>query len=516
VTDAARRGCVILVGAGPGDPDLLTLRGDAALRGADAVVHDALVAPELLERAPCDALRIDVGKRGHDERAPSQEDINRLLVELARQGRRVVRLKGGDPFVFGRGGEEISACRAAGIPCEVVPGVSSPIGVLAYAGIPVTDRRHAASFAVVTGHKDPSRPREETRWEALARAADTLVVLMGMRNLAEIVARLLAGGRPPGTPAAVVMEGTTPRQRTVVAPLAEIAARAREAGLAAPAVLVVGDVVRLRSELAWFEDRPLFGRRILVTRSEAQAGSWSEALRAAGAEVVRVPMIRTEAVDDASAADAALARLADYDLLIFASANAVRFLAERARTRGDAWCGLRAEVVCVGPATARAALENGLPVHLVPSERFDAEGVLEALRARRDLRGRRCLLPRAEAGREALAEGLRAAGAQVDAVAVYRTVAADSFAELRERLLQGGLDALTFASPSAARHFRAALDAEALAAARRCAVLAIGPVTAQALREAGLPPDATCERADAASLVETLADLVAKKGADLP
>jgi uroporphyrinogen III methyltransferase/synthase len=514
---------VILVGAGPGDPGLLTLRGDAALRVADAVVYDALVAPELLERAPLGALRIGVGRRGHETPARSQEDINRLLVDLAREGRTVVRLKGGDPFVFGRGGEEATACREAGIPFEVVPGVSSPIGVLAYAGIPVTDRRHAASFAVVTGHKDPSRPRQETRWEALARAADTLVVLMGMRNLAEIVERLLAGGRPPHTPAAVVMDGTTPRQRSVVGPLAGIAERAREAGLAAPAVLVVGDVVKLRGELAWFESRPLFGQRILVTRSEEQAGPWVEALRAAGAEVVKAPAIRVLAVaaDQASAADAALARLADYDLLVFASANAVRFLAERARARGAGWRGLRAEVVCVGPATARAALEAGLPVHGVPERRFDAEGVLETLRGRLELRGRRCLLPRAEAGREVLAEGLRAAGAEVDAVAVYRTVAAEPVAAeagapgLRERLVRGELDALTFASPSAARHFAAALDGEAVAAARRCAVVAIGPVTAEALREAGLPPDACCERADAGSLVEALTRVVAaKKGAD--
>jgi uroporphyrinogen III methyltransferase/synthase len=234
-----------------------------------------------------------------------------------------------------------------------------------------------------------------------------------------------------------------------------------------------------------------------------------DALRAAGAEVARAPMIRSDAPSDTAALDAALRRLADYDLLVFASANAVRFLAERARALGTAWRGLRAEVVCVGPATARAAAEAGLPVHRVPEERFDAEGVVEALRAD-ELRGRRCLLPRAEHGRELIEEALRAAGARVDAVAVYRTLGVDLDPELRRRLVEGQLDALSFASPSAARHFRAALDAEALAAARRCAVVAIGPSTAQALHEAGLPADATCERPDAASLVETLTEVFAR------
>jgi uroporphyrinogen III methyltransferase/synthase len=262
----------VLVGAGPGAPDLITVRGERALREADAVVYDALAAESLLSLAPERAQRIDVGRRGHSEPVRSQDEVNALLVALAREGKRVVRLKGGDPYVFGRGGEEAAACRAASVPFEVVPGVSSAIGAPAYAGIPLTDRRYAASFAVVTGHKDPGQARENLRIGELARAADTLVVLMAMRNLEQIVATIVSGGRSPETPAACVMNGTTGAQRSVVATLGTLAARVREAGLGAPAALVIGEVVRLAPELAWFEQLPLFGKRVLITRQASQAG----------------------------------------------------------------------------------------------------------------------------------------------------------------------------------------------------------------------------------------------------
>jgi uroporphyrinogen III methyltransferase/synthase len=461
---------------------------------------------ELLDLAPPGALRIDVGRRGHSEPPRSQEEVCALLVSLAREGRRVVRLKGGDPFVFGRGGEEASACAAAGVRFEIVPGVSSAIGALAYAGIPVTDRRHSASFAVVTGHKDPGEPTAATRWEALAHAADTLVILMGMRHLEALLARLLAAGRAPETPAAAVMNATLPTQRVVTAPLGELAARVREAGLGAPAVLVVGDVVRLRETLGWFEKRPLAGCRVLVTRSREQAPELASALREAGAEPVVLPLLELAPPADWAAADAALARLRDYDALLFTSVNAVRAFAERATARGVGLRGGAPPVYCVGPSTAAAARSAGLAVQGTPESRFDAEGLLERLAKALPPRGRRFLLPRAAEAREALPEGLRAAGARVDCVTVYRTLAAPADAAgLRERLRAGGLDALTFTSPSAAKHFAALLDAEAKAAARRCLLAAIGPVTAEALRNLGLAPDCVAERADGASLVEALA-----------
>lgn len=508
-----KRGRVILVGAGPGAPDLITVRGRRALRQADVVVYDALASHELLELAPPAAERINVGKRGHDAPTRSQEEINALMVSRARAGLAVVRLKGGDPFVFGRGGEEASACHAAGLPFEVVPGVSAAIGALTYAGIPVTDRRFAASFAVVTGHKDPSRVREAIRWAELAQAADTLVVLMGMRNLEEITTRLLSGGRSADTPAAVIMQGTLPEQRVVEATLGDLAEATRAVGLSAPAAVVIGDVVRLRQELSWFERLPLFGRRVLVTRQVAQAGPLLRALQQRGAVPVVIPMIRTEPIRGTGEIAQTLGQLGDYDLLLLTSANAARYFAARVEEAGHQLSELHALVACVGPASARAAEEVGLVVHKLPSERYDAEGLLERLRGELQLQGRHVLLPRAEQAREVLPEGLRAEGAQVQTLAVYRTAQAPFDAEaLRDSLVQGRLDALTFASPSAVRHFTEAVGAPGLVAARRTLVAAIGPVTAAALSEAGLPASVLAERANAEALAEALATEWGKSG----
>jgi uroporphyrinogen III methyltransferase/synthase len=503
---------VILVGAGPGDPGLLTLRGAEALRQADVVLHDELVDPALLELASPEAERINVGKRGHDAPTRSQDEINDLMVKLARRGRTVVRLKGGDPYVFGRGGEEASHCAEQGVPFEVVPGVSAATGVLAHAGIPVTDRRHAASFAVVTGHKDPTEVSADTRWEALATAVDTLVILMGMRNLPSLVARLLAAGRSPDTPAAAVQWGTTPRQRTVVAPLSEFAKRVEQAGLGTPSVVVVGEVVRLRERLAWFERLPLFGRRVLVTRPRGQSASLAAAIRALGGEPVEIPAVRIEPAADPAPLDAALERLDRYDVLLLASANAVDALAARARARGVLLSRPGLRVACVGEPTARAAERAGLPVALVP-ERPDGEGLAAAVVAALAPAGLRCLLPRSETGREALPDALRAAGAQVDAVDAYRTVAETEGAdELCRRLEARDLDALTFTSPSTVTGFLAMLRPAAREAAGRCLVAAIGATTAAALREAGLPARVVAERPGAAALAEALAEAMPAQG----
>ncbi len=508
-------GRVTLVGAGPGAPDLITVRGERALREADAVVFDALAAESLLTLAPAGALRLDVGRRGHTEPARTQEDINALLVRLAREGKRVVRLKGGDPYVYGRGGEEAAACRAAGIPFEVIPGVSSAIGALAYAGIPVTDRRHSASFAVVSGHKDPTRVREDIRWAELARAADTLVILMAMRNLDEILGRLIAGGRAPETPAACVMEGTTGAQRTLVATLGTLAARAREAGLAAPAAVVVGDVVRLRDELSWFEGLPLFGKRVLVTRQASQAGEWCRALEAAGAQPVLVPMIRSAPLREERVLGEMFSGLADYDWLVAASVNALRELAAAADERGVDLAKLRARVACVGDATAAAARELGFAPEAATGG--DSQRLLAWLLANEDWPARRVLLPRAERGGELLASGLRAAGASVDEVALYRTEAApfDRVALVRD-LAAHRLHALAFASPSAARHFAEGVGADGIAAARAAAIAAIGPVTAEALRSAGLAPDVVAEAPSAAGLVAALEACFAARNKEKP
>ena len=499
----------MLVGAGPGDPDLITLRGAAALGQADVVLYDSLATRELLGLAPDQAEWIDVGKRGHDAPTRPQDEINALLIERARAGQVVVRLKGGDPFVFGRGGEEASACAQAGIRCEIVPGVTSALAAPAYAGIPLTDRRHGASFAVVTGHKDPGRPAEETRWGALGTAVDTLVILMGMRNLAEIVSKLITGGRPGSTPAAAVMRGTLGTQRVVTAPLAELPERVQAAGLGAPATVVVGDVVGLRDEIGWWEKEPLFGMRVLVTRALEQSAELASALRTAGAEPVLMPMIALLPPEDPvrlAALDAALERLGDYDGLVFASSNGVRFLSGRARARGGDLSGFSGQVFCVGQKTAEAALEAGLPVHLVASGRSDAEGLLAQILQAAPAEGRRFLLPRSDIGRTVIADGLRSAGGRVDSLEAYRNVRPEvDSAALHHDLAAGTLGAITFTSPATVDHFDDLLDDNARRAANDCVVAAVGATTAEALRARGVEPDVVPKRPDPRSLVDALA-----------
>jgi uroporphyrinogen III methyltransferase/synthase len=494
---SARRppGTVYLVGAGPGDPELLTLRGAELLRSADAVVYDALAPVELLDLAPASALRVGAGRCDHNEPPRSQEEVNALLVRLAREGRTVVRLKGGDPFVFGRGGEEASACRAAGIPFEVVPGVSSVLGALAYAGIPVTDRRHASSFTVVTGHKDPTASARATSWKQIASGADTLVVLMGMAHLREILARLIEHGRPPGTPAAAVMLGTTPRQRTVVAELSSLADEVERAGLGAPSAVVVGDVVGLRAELSWFETRPLFGRRVLVTRPTGHSAELAALLRAVGAEPVLAPLLHT-VPRDAAPLDAALEKLDDYDAILLTSRPAARLLAGRLPL--ERVCP---EVLCVGGGTAEEARRGGLPGRTLPGASADAEGMLAALAA--GCRGRRYLFPCAEGAREVLPEGLRAAGASVDVLPMYATEEAPiDEAWLQGELRGGRLDVASFASPSAVRSLVRRGGSPSRWRVRRIA--AIGPVTASALRAEGLRVDAIAEEPTDAGLVRAV------------
>lgn len=506
-------GRVLLVGAGPGAPDLITVRGAEALRRADVVVHDALVSPELLELAPSEALRINVGKRGHDPPTRSQEEIHALLVRHARDGRTVVRLKGGDPFVFGRGGEEASACAAAGVPCEVIPGVTSAFAAPALAGIPITDRRHAASAAIVTGHRDATRPWTSVRWDQLATGVDTLVILMGMRNLEKIASTLIEHGRAPETPCAIVTEASAPRQRVLEAPLGELARRAREAKLGAPAVIVVGGVTTLRRELGEGSaaDRPLAGWRVLVTRPPERAQELARLLREAGAEPVVMPAIRILPQPEGPELRAVAERLDAYHVLAFTSANAARAFGAWLRGRGRDPARWRGRVACVGAATARAAREEGFPSPAVPAGVKDARSLAAALAREEPLAGRRVLFPTAKRGRDTLPRALRAAGAEVDAVAVYHTAAAELDRDaLRGALERGELDALTFFSPSAACAFAGALDGPAREAAGRCVVAAVGEETARLLRRAGMRPNVVAVEPGARALVAALAGLAGR------
>ena len=506
------QGHVSLVGAGPGDPDLITVRGASALREADVVLYDELACDDLLALASPTAELLNVGKRGHDAPTRSQADIQKLMIEHAQAGRRVVRLKGGDPFVFGRGGEEATACVEAGVAYEIVPGVSSAVAALAYAGIPVTDRRHAASFAVVTGHKDPTQVSQATRWAELGRAADTIVVLMGMRNLRSLVERIIEGGRPADTPAAVVMQGSLAAQRCVVAPLGALADEVARAGLRAPAAIVIGDVVRLRETLAWWESAPLFGLRVLVTRARAQSAEMLRALRSAGAEPVVAPMIQLAPPEDPAELDAAIDALIagrSYDAVVFASGNAVRFLCARARARGVAIDGVTARVICGGPVTAAAALEEGLPVPLVPRAAAgagDAETLLEEIERALPPAGLHFLLPRSQIGRDVLLEGLRSAGAQTSAVTAYQTLPPPSGvgAGLSEQLRSGALGVVSFTSPSTVRNLCDRLDEAGRGALAEAVIAAVGPTTADACRKAGLEPAVVPSRPGGLALVEAL------------
>jgi uroporphyrinogen III methyltransferase/synthase len=504
----AGQGIVSLIGAGPGDPGLITVRGRECLLQADVVVYDRLVEPELLRATRPGAELIYVGKSaGHH--ALSQAEINALLVEKARAGLQVARLKGGDPFVFGRGGEEAAALAAAGIPFEVVPGVTSAVAAPAYAGIPVTHRDLASSFAVITGHRRqdaedgvelPASGSQD--WAALARM-DTLVFLMGVSNLPTIVAQLLAAGRDPQTLAALVCQGTTPRQQAVSGCLADIVGRAREMQVAPPATLIVGQVVTLREQLRWFDTRPLFGRRVLVTRSPEQAGDLSARLRRLGAQPVEFPTIEIQPPESWESLDAAIARLAEYDWAIFTSANGVRFFWQRLEQAGkDARAFGLARLAAIGPATAQELAGHGLRADLVPS-RYVAECLLAELGP---VRGLRFLLPRTDVARPTLAEGLRAAGAGVNEVVAYRTrpVSAQSGDELRRILVEGEIDVVTFTSSSTVRHFVAALGPDACLP-EGITVACIGPVTARTAQELGLRVDAVAEEYTLDGLVVALA-----------
>ena len=462
-------GIVHLVGGGPGDPGLVTLRAVQLIAAADVVLYDRLVSPELLEHAGPDAELVFVGKQGGGPQVP-QEEIDRLLVEHARAGRRVLRLKGGDPFVFGRGGEEALLLREAGIRFEVVPGITAGIAAPAYAGIPVTHRGLAGAVAFVTGHED-----SELDWPALASFPGTLVFYMGVSSLPAIAAGLIEAGRPAGEPAAVVQNGTHPDQRTLLATLGDVAERAQNEGIGAPAVTVVGPVAALHEQLAWLEQRPLHGRTIAVTRARAQASALAATLRELGAAVVEAPAIATAALP------AELPDLRDYDLVCVTSPTGVHELFSRLGAAAlDARSLAGCRVAAIGPGTARALADHGVLADVVP-ERAVAEGLVEALG---DSAVRRALVVRGAEGREVLPDALRAAGAEVDLLVLYETVAEPLGEEARAAAVRA--DFVTFTSASTVRHFLAAAGAEAL---QRPRIASIGPATSAALRERGLEPD---------------------------
>lgn len=474
-----------MVGAGPGDPGLFTLRGKEVLSQAEVVIYDYLANQELLQFAPADADRIYVGKKGGDHTL-SQDGINRLLVEKGRD-HVVVRLKGGDPFVFGRGAEEAEDLVAAGIPFEVVPGVTAAVAVPAYAGIPLSHRDFTASIGFVTGHERDDKETSNIAWDKLATGIGTLVLFMGVKNLPDISRNLIAHGRSPETPVAVIRWGTTAQQQTVVGTLATIAAEVAGAGLKPPAIIVVGEVVRLRERLNWFEGKPLFGRTVVITRAREQASDFKALLTQLGAHCIEFPTIAIQPPPSWEPLDHAISQLDAYHWVVFTSVNGVVHFMDRLRKLGGDIRDLKGiRLAAIGPKTAEALECRGLRLDLVPGE-YRAEAILEAMGVDA-VSGRRVLLPRALEARDILPDTLRQWGAQVDVVAAYQTVLPNHEGErVLAKLRAGEIDCVTFTSSSTVTNFlRMFPQNEIMPVLAGTTIACIGPITGETAQKHGL------------------------------
>jgi uroporphyrinogen III methyltransferase/synthase len=488
-----KKGTVYLVGAGPGDPDLITVKAVECLKQADVVIYDFLAAPKLLKYAREDAEVIYVGKKGGDHTLP-QDKINELIAEKAKEGHMVVRLKGGDPFIFGRGGEEAEILAQAGIPFEIVPGVTSAIAAPAYAGIPLTHRRYNTSVAFITGHEDPTKEESTIDWSKLATGVGTLVFLMGVKNLPSITEKLIAAGRDPKTPVALVRWGTTPRQVTLTGTLETIVADVKAAGLKPPSIIIVGEVIELRETLNWFEKRPLLGKTVVVTRARAQASDLVDKLSDLGAECLECPTIKVVPPDDWGHLDAAIDNLETYDWLIFTSVNGVSYFFERLYEKGlDVRAVKDVRTAAIGPATAKRLGEFGLKSDIVP-ETYQAESVLEAFE-KEDMEEKRVLLPRAKEARPILPVELVKLGAVVNEITAYQTEqASENLDLLIKRLEEGSIDIVTFTSSSTVKNFKALLpDDRFESLIENVAVASIGPITTDTAKELGFKVDITAE-----------------------
>jgi len=496
-------GIVYLVGAGPGDYKLISVKGLECIEKAEVIVYDRLADERLLAYAKAGTELIYVGKAASDH-TMCQEEINRLLVVKGQQGKTVVRLKGGDPFVFGRGGEEALALFAAGIPFEVVPGITSAVAVPAYAGIPVTHRGIAASFMVVTGHEDHVKSKSSICWDKLG--ADTLVFLMGVENLPRITAKLIANGRLPETPAAVIRWGTKQEQEVLVTTLGQAAEEVARQGVKPPAIFIVGEVVTLRDKLAWFDNRPLSGKTILVTRARQQASLLTAALEALGAKCLEAPAIRIAPPDSFIRLDQAVTNLSSYNWLIFTSVNGVEyFFARLYATGGDARALAGSKVAAIGVQTAARLRKFGIIADIVPAE-FRAEGIISALEDK--IRpGARVLIPRAAVARDVLPDKLTELGAVVEVVEAYRTAVGEADGQvIAERMAAGEIDLVTFTSSSTVTNLLVLLGCDAVKLLSQTVVAAIGPVTAETCMDNGIQPNVIAEEFTITGLVKAIGD----------
>ena len=479
-------GKVYIIGAGPGDPGLITLRAVECLGLADVVIYDNLVNEELLKYAPPNARLIYAGKKGGDHTL-SQDKINELLTGEALDGHTVARLKGGDPFIFGRGGEEAEVLVQQGVPFEVIPGITSAIAVPSYAGIPLTHRGLTSTVAFITGHEDPTKDQSDIDWQALT-GIGTLVFLMGVKNLGRITEALISRGKLPETPAALIHRGTTPHQKILIGTLGNIVERARANDFKPPAILVVGEVIALRETLRWFDTKPLFGLGVVITRPVRQADDLAKLLAAQGANPIVFPTIAIEEPADWIEFDAAIDRIESYNWLIFTSANGVHFFFERLRQRGKDVRDLKGiKICCIGPATARQIESRGIRVDLVPEE-FIAEGILKSFAAM-NITGQKILIPRAAKARDILPETLKKQGADVTVAATYRTVnSGRKKEELTGLIDEGDVDVITFTSSSTVANFVDIMGSD-YALPEKVKIACIGPVTAQTAQKAGFKID---------------------------
>jgi len=506
--DGGPVGLVSLLGAGPGDPELITLRALRRLACADVILYDALVHPNLLAHAKAGAELIFVGKRA-GRASERQSSINARLIEAARRGGRVVRLKGGDPYLFGRGSEEAEALVAAGIPFEVVPGVASPMAASAYTGISLTHRDLASSVAYVTATESVEKDESAHDWSKLASATQTIVFFMGLRKLDSLMERLIEHGRAPDTPAAVVSNASLPTQRTVTGTLRTIGQRVREANLEMPALTIVGAVVSLHEPLRWFERLPLFGKRVLITRPKGQSDEMAQALRDLGADPLELPTVEIRPPSDPELLAAHVKRAGEYDWAVFTSVNGVAsFFATCAREQLDTRVLGGVKVAAIGPATSAALALHGVRADVVPSE-YRGEAVADAIRAcDGELTHKRILITRAEVAREVMPRMLRDAGARVDVVPAYRTLAAspERFAQIRGLLARGAIDIIAFTSSSTVERLVEGLGDGAAELLRRTQVAAIGPITAETAARLGLPAQVVAQEYTAQGVVQALVE----------
>ncbi|MBP2631953.1 MAG: uroporphyrin-III C-methyltransferase [Firmicutes bacterium] len=500
-------GMVYLVGAGPGDYKLISVKAWEYIQIADTIVYDRLADDRLLRHARKDVEMIYVGKAS-SQHTMRQEDINQLLVDKAKEGKTVVRLKGGDPFVFGRGGEEALLLVENNLPFEIVPGITSAISVPAYAGIPVTHRAVATSFAVITGHEDPTKGKSNMRWDKLSTGVDTLVFLMGVENLPHITSQLIKNGRPAETPAAVIRWGTKPEQRVLVTTVGTAAEDVAKQGLKPPAIFIVGDVVNLREKLAWFDNRPLFGKNILVTRAREQASVLTNKLEALGANCIEAPAIKIALPDSYEAIDSAIANIASYHWLIFTSANGVDHFFARLDEKGlDSRVLSNAKIAAIGVSTANQLRTYGIKADLIPAE-FRAEGIIEILEDKID-KGMKILIPRAKEAREILPEKLREMGAIVDVAPVYQTVIGEVDSELLIQKLQDGeIDLVTFTSSSTVTNLLSVLSENGKNLLSKTKTACIGPITAKTCIDYGIEPTIVAEDYTITGLVKSIEELV--------